>query len=120
MLHIYSIPIVNDNYVINDQADILDDLIPFSIPWKSRSDIMEDDNRSNNMLDYFTLGDINQCETDKCYFNSKSPEILDWSKAYMNDNEKDMILKNTKKPKNVTWTEAHLKPISLGYKTTLK
>ena len=120
MLHVYSIPIGNDNYVIDDQYDILDDLITFRIPWTFWSNIIEDGNRSNNMLDYFTLGDITQCETDKCYFNSKSPEILDWSKAYMNDNEKDMILKNTKKPKNVTWTEAHLKPISLGYKTTLK
>ena len=32
MLRIYSIPISNDNDVINAQAEILDDLLPFSIP----------------------------------------------------------------------------------------
>ena len=55
---------------------------------------MEDDNRSNNMLDYFTLGDTTQCDTAQLYFTSKSPEILDWSKLYMNDNNKDMMSKN--------------------------
>ena len=33
MLRIQSIMIGNDNSIINSQADILDDLIPFSIPW---------------------------------------------------------------------------------------
>ena len=51
MLCIYSIPIRNYNYIIYSQADILDNLPPFSIPWTFWSDIMEDDNRSNNMLD---------------------------------------------------------------------
>ena len=110
----------NDNSIINSQADILDDLIPFSIPWKFLHDIMEDDNRSNNMLDYFIFGHSNQCNTAQCYFDSKSPEILYWSKAYMNDNNIDMILNNTQKLKNVTSTAAHLKAISPGYKTDLK
>ena len=34
---------------------------------------MEDENRSNNMLDYFTLGDTTQCDTTKCYFTPKFP-----------------------------------------------
>ena len=41
MLRIYYIPIRNDSSVINSQADILDDLLPFIIPWKFWSDIME-------------------------------------------------------------------------------
>ena len=57
MLCIYSIIVRNDNYVSSAQSDILNDLLPFIIPWKFWSDIMEDDNWSNNMLDYFTLGD---------------------------------------------------------------
>ena len=81
MLRIEYIPISNDNYVINAQSDILNDLLPFSIPWKSWSYIMEDDNRSNYMLDYFTLGDNNQYYTARCYFTSKSPEILYQSKS---------------------------------------
>ena len=97
MFHIYSIPISNDIYVINDQDNILDDLLPLSIPWTVWSDIMEDYNRSNNILDYFTLGGSNQCITSQCYFTTNSPEILDWSKAYMNDNDTDMIfLKHSK------------------------
>ena len=66
MLRIYSIPIGNDNSVINSQADTLDDLIPFSIPWIFWSNIMEDYNRINNMLYYFTLGDSTQCDTAQC------------------------------------------------------
>ena len=42
MLRIYSIPIRNDNSAIHAQADILNDLLPFIIPWTFRSDIMED------------------------------------------------------------------------------
>ena len=80
MLRIYSIPIINDNSIINAKADILDDLLHFRIPWKFRSYIMEDYNQSNNMLDYFTLGNTTQCDTAHCYFTSKTPEILEWRK----------------------------------------
>ena len=52
---------------------------------------MEDFKQSNSMLDYLTLGDTNQRNTDQCYITSKSPEILDRRKAYMNENEKYMI-----------------------------
>ena len=72
MLHIYSIPISNDDSVINDQADILEDLQPFSIPWKLWYGIMEDENRSNTILYYFTLGDTTQCNTAQYYFAYKS------------------------------------------------
>ena len=75
---------------------------------------MEDDNQSNNMLDYFMLGDSTQCDTAKYYFNPNNPEILDWIKAYINDNYTYMILKNIQKSKNVTWTADHLKAISPG------
>ena len=34
MLRIYSIPIGNDNSVINAQSDIIYDLLTFGIPWK--------------------------------------------------------------------------------------
>ena len=120
MFHIYYIPIGNDNSINNAQYGMLDDLLPFSIPWKFRYDIMEDENCSNNMLDYFKLGNSNQCETSKQYFTSKSPVILYWIKAYLNDNNIDMILNNIQKSKNVTWTAAHLKAIRPGYKTSLK
>ena len=99
MFHIYSIPISGDNSEIYDQSDILNNLITFIIPWTFRSDIMEDNNSSNSMLDYFTYGDTNQCNTSQCYFSYNPPEILDWSKAYMNKNETDMILKNIQKSK---------------------
>ena len=99
MLRVYYIPISNDNYVIYDQADILDNLLPFRIQWIFWSDIMEYDNQSNNMLDNFTLGDTNQWNTNQCYFISNSPYILDWSKSYMNDNGTDVILKNIQKSK---------------------
>ena len=76
---------------------MLDDLLPSSIPWKFWSDIMEYENRSNKMLDYFMLGDTNQWNTDQCHFTSKYPEILDCSKSYMNDNATYIILKNIQK-----------------------
>ena len=62
---------------------------------------MEDDNKSNNMLDYFMLGDTNQCKTSQCYFTYNPSYILYWSKAYMNGNNIDITLKNIKKQK--TW-----------------
>ena len=58
---------------------------------------MEDNNRSNNILYSFTLGDATQCDTAQFYFTSKSPKILYWSKAYMDDKEKNMMLKNIQK-----------------------
>ena len=82
MLSIYSILISNDNSIINAQNEILDDLLSFIIQCTFRSDILEDDNESNNMLDYFMLGDISQCETAQCNFTSNYSEILYWSKAY--------------------------------------
>ena len=73
------------------------------------------------MLDYFTLGNSTQCNTAHCYFTYKPPEILDWIKAYKNnDNDTDMIWNNIQKSKNMTWTASHLKAISPGYKTSLK
>ena len=60
MMCIYSITVKSDNSVISAQANILHDLLPFRIPWILQSDIMEDLNWSNNMLDYFTLGDTDQ------------------------------------------------------------
>ena len=86
MFRIYSIPSSNDNYAICSQDDILDELQPFRIPCTFWYDILEDDNRINNMLDYLTLGDSTQCDITQCYFTSKFPEILDWSKLYMQDN----------------------------------
>ena len=59
----YYIQIRNDNYVINAQSDILEDLLTLIIPRKFQSDIMKDSNRSNNMLDYFKLGNNTQCDT---------------------------------------------------------
>ena len=63
MLSVYYIPISNDSSVIYYQSDILNDLLPFSIPWTFWFNIMEDNNRSNNMLDYFMLGYTTQCNT---------------------------------------------------------
>ena len=77
MSRIYFTPIGNCNYVINGQADMLYDLLTFSLPWTFCSDIMEDDNRSKKLLDYFTLGDSTQRGTAQCYFTSESPEKLD-------------------------------------------
>ena len=55
-LCIYSIPVRNKRYVISDQYDILDELLPFIIPWTFRYNTQEDYNRSNNILDYSMLG----------------------------------------------------------------
>ena len=51
MLRIYSIPISNDNSLMNNKAEILDNLIPLRITWTFWFDRMEYDNQSNNMLD---------------------------------------------------------------------
>ena len=94
MLRIYYIPLSSDNYVISAQSYILNNLLPFRIPCKFRSDITEDDNRSSNILDYFMLGHTTQCNTSQCHFTYKSPEILDFNKAYMNDKDTNVMLKN--------------------------
>ena len=48
---------------------------------------MEDENWSNNILDYFMLGYTNQCDTAQCYYTSNYPEILDWNKACINNKD---------------------------------
>ena len=57
MLHIYYIPVSNVSSVISDQANIFNNFLRFIILGTFWSDIREDDNRSNHMLDYFMLGD---------------------------------------------------------------
>ena len=72
------------------------------------------------MIYYCTLGYTTQCDTSQCYFTSKSPEILDWIKEYINDKKIDMILKNIQKSKNVKFNVDQLKDIGPGYNTALK
>ena len=73
MLSIYSIPFINDNDIISAQYGIPDDFLPFIIPWTFWSDIMEDDNRSKNMLYYFTLGNTTQYDTAQCDYAYNYP-----------------------------------------------
>ena len=70
MLRIYYIMVRNEKSIISAQSDILDDFLPFRIPWGFWSDIMEDDKQSNTMLDYFMLGDTTQCNTNQYHFTS--------------------------------------------------
>ena len=70
MLRIYSIKVSNDNDVISAQSEILDDLLPFIITWTFWSDINENYNRSDKMLDNVTLCDTAKYNRTKCYFTS--------------------------------------------------
>ena len=70
ILRIYSIPFSSYNYVISAQTEIFDNLLPFIISWTFLYDVMEDDNRINKILYYFTIGDNIQCDTAQCYFTS--------------------------------------------------
>ena len=51
MLRIHYIPVINDSFGINSKYDILYDLSPFNITWSFQSDIIEDGNWSNSMLE---------------------------------------------------------------------
>ena len=43
--------------------------------------------------------DTTQCDTAQCYFTSKSPEILDWIKLYLNYKDTAMMFNNIQKSK---------------------
>ena len=45
------------------------------------------------------LGDTTQYDTAQCYFTSKSPEILDWSKQYITEKEKYHVKEYSKTKK---------------------
>ena len=64
IFRIYSTPLSNEDCFISAQANILDELLTFRIQLTFSSDIMEDDNWINNMLDFFTLGYTSQHDTD--------------------------------------------------------
>ena len=60
---------------------------------------MEDNHRNCNILNYFTLGYITQCDMAKCYFITITPEILDWEAAYGDDLYTNLILQELEKNK---------------------
>ena len=82
--------------------------------------MLEDNQRNFKILNYFTLGNSNQCDTSHCYFTTQPPEILDLKAAYGDDMETNLILQELEKNKDTNWTVEYQKPMSAGYKIALK
>ena len=61
---------------------MLDDLLPFSLPWRFSFDALKENHSNFNILNFFTLRKSTQCDTAQCYFTATTPEIFDWEAAY--------------------------------------
>ena len=85
LLSIYSIEIDKDAVFPTKLDSLIDDLLPHSIPWTFRNNIMRDDNYITNLLEPFSNSDTQQCDTSQCYFTSTTPESLDWTNVYNDD-----------------------------------
>ena len=71
---------------------LVDDVLPYSIPRTFRNSSMGDDHYITNLLEPFTNSNTTQCNTSQCYFTSTTPESLDWTNAYKEDNDTKFVL----------------------------
>ena len=116
----YSIPADTNPGIASFSPAMLDDLLPFSLPWIFRFYTLECNLRNCNNRNYFMLGNSTQYYTAKCYFTTTTPHILDLEAAYRYDLDTKTISQESKKKKYTNWIVENMKPISAGLKTALK
>ena len=75
LLYVYSITFDRRVAFPTNIDTVIDDLLPFSIPWTFRDKVMS--NYNSNILESFTNSNTIQCNTAQCYLNSTALEILD-------------------------------------------
>ena len=120
LLRMYSIPEDINPFITSFPSAMLDDILTFSLTWRFRFGELEDNHSNFKILNYFTLGNSNQCGTAQCYFTTAPPDILDWKSAYGDDMDTKLILQELETKKDTNWTVENLKQTSAGYKTSLK
>ena len=111
LLQTYSIPAsaVPHSTHHTDYSTLLDDLLPFSVPWKLRLDSTNSIVTSTGILDQFAFSNSMHCDTMQCYFTKRTPETLDWTTAYHNDPSTQCIMSGLGIHKANEWSKADLK-----------
>ena len=71
---------------------LLDDLLPFSNPWKLQDTAINAIIVDTGILDQFAYSNSIHCDTMQCYFTKRTPETLDWTTAYDHDPSTQCIM----------------------------
>ena len=120
LLNIYSIAVDNTKVFPIYLDTVVDNLLPLSIPWTFRSNIMLHSNYSSNLMEAFTNGDTTQCDTSQWYLYSSPPETLDWKQSYSEDSDTKVSMSKLINSEVVEWTNEDLTKVNSAYRHPLK
>ena len=88
-MRMYSItqPQTHLNITLQSSAmyDILDDPLPFRLPWTIALQVHNQSTQTNIILGAITYSEGAQCDSVQLYLLTNSPIILNWYDAYQTD-----------------------------------
>ena len=122
MLRMYSIPMNKLSMCTEHVAltRILDNGLPFSLPWKLREQTITNLLSELGILDKFVQSSSVHCDTIQCYFTKQTPETLDWKAAYESDINTSAIMRGLTLHKATEWTLEEITTAGSGYKLALQ
>ena len=98
---------------------ILDDGLPFSMPWKLCNQTITHLLSELGILDQFVHSGSEHCDTIQCYF-MKPQETLDWDSAYAVDPVTRTVMQGLVEHKVNEWTTLELSNAGLRYKLAMQ
>ena len=69
----------------NAMYNILDDPLPFRLPWTMALQVQNQSTQTNIILDAINYSKVAQCDSIKLYLLTNSPITLNWYDAYQTD-----------------------------------
>ena len=122
MLRMYSTPMNKLSMCTEHVAltRILDNGLPFSLPWKLREQTITNLLSELGILDKFVQSSSVHCDTIQCYFTKQTPETLDWKAAYESDINTSAIMRGLTLHKATEWTLEEITTAGSGYKLALQ
>ena len=76
----------------NAMYDILDDPLPFRLPWTIALQVHNQSTQTNIILGAITYSEGAQCDSVQLYLLTNSPIILNWYDAYQTDTYTSSII----------------------------
>ena len=122
ILLMYSIPINKLSMCTEHAAltHVLDNGLPFSLPWKLRETTITNLLSELGILDKFVQSSSIHCDTIQCYFTNHKPETLAWKSSYTSDPNTSSIMHGLTTHKATEWTSDELTIAGPGYKQALQ
>ena len=121
LLRCYSIPavflILHFNFICI--TDLLDDMLPFSVPLGINSTVLSEITEAAGFLDDIVYGNSVHADNHQCYHIAASPMSLDWTHTYKEDPSTGIMLRAFTKTKKSVWSVDTLNKMELEYVLSL-